>query len=126
MRRLAVFLVFFVLVFVSFHFLHAQSSSRSCVNKKLCAEMIRKGKEAYMRGRYLEAKGYFRRAIQADPSSKEAWVGYDLCVIYGLAKKVEKNVGYLEPKAPKVEEKGPPVPQPKKEEGFVIEEDEGC
>ncbi len=119
--------IFLILIFFSFSLI-AQKDLKSCVDKKLCAEMIRKGKEAYLRGRYLEAKGFFKKAIQADPTSKEAWIGYDLSVIYALAQKVEKNTGYLTPESPKIEEKGPPTPHPKQkeEEGFVIEEDEGC
>jgi hypothetical protein len=38
-------------------------------DKALCAKMLRFGKQAYMRGRYLNAKAYFRRAVQADPAS---------------------------------------------------------
>jgi len=130
MRR-AIFIggisIFLVLIFFNFSLI-AQKDLRPYVDKKLCAKMIRKGKEAYMRGRYLEAKGFFRKAIQADPTSKEAWIGYDLSVIYALAQKVEKNTGYLTPESPKVEEEGPPTPHPKQkeEEEFVIEEDEGC
>ncbi len=131
---IACFLILSFLLFTNV-FSIAQDKAKGCINKKLCAEMIRKGKEAYMRGRYLEAKYYFKKAIQADPSSSQAWTAYDLAVIFGLAKKVEKNTSYLRSEGiqkqgeTSLEKQGPPTPYPskeKKEEGFVIEEDEGC
>jgi hypothetical protein len=62
-----------------------------------CEEMIRFGKQAYDRARYLDAKEYFRKAVQADPSSKAAWRHYDLSIIYALAEKVNKNTGLIAP-----------------------------
>ena len=38
-------------------------------DKVLCAQMIRFGKQSYQRGRFLDAKEYFRKAVQADPVS---------------------------------------------------------
>lgn len=101
-------------------------------DKALCAQMIRFGKQAYERGKFLDAKEYFRKAVQADPGSLNAWRHYDLCVISALAEKVNKDAGLL---APDVSSQGParpeaaapPPPAPKPaEEKFVIEEDEGC
>jgi len=103
-------------------------------DKALCAKMLRFGKEAYMRGRYLDAKEYFRKAIQADPQSTEAWVFYDQSVIFALAEKVEKNADLVLPdlstratlpagQAP------PPAAKPAKpagKGGFRIVDDEGC
>jgi len=57
-------------------------------DKALCAKMLRFGKEAYMRGKYLDAKEYFRKAIQADPTSQTAWRYYEQAVIFGLAERV--------------------------------------
>jgi len=103
-------------------------------DKALCAKMLRFGKQAYERGKYLDAKEYFRKAVQADPGSPVAWRYYDMAVIFGLAEKVEKNAGMTAPDTSVRGEAGsaapppPPAkaaPAPKKDE-FVIEEDEGC
>ena len=66
-------------------------------NKELCAQMIAAGKEYYMRGKYLDAKNYFRKAVEADPSSQKAWRYYDQTVIFALAEKVEKSNDLLVP-----------------------------
>ena len=107
----------------------------SLPDKALCTEMIRFGKQSYERGKYLDAKEYFRKAVKADPSSTEAWRHYDLAVIYALAEKVNKNTGLI---APDVSPEGtakasaaPPPPPPQKPAAakkpkFVIVEDEGC
>lgn len=63
-----------------------------CEDKALCAEKIRYGREAYDRGQYVQAKQYFRQAVQADPSSATAWAFYDLSVMYSVAEQV-KNAG---------------------------------
>ena len=54
-------------------------------DKALCAKMLRFGKEAYVRGKYLDAKEYFRKAVQADPASQKAWRYYDLATVFALA-----------------------------------------
>ncbi len=104
-------------------------------DKALCAQMIRFGKQSYQRGKFLDAKEYFRRAVQADPASPVAWRHYDLSVISALAEKVNKDTGLI---APDVSPQGPaqakaaappppaPKPAPAKKEKFVIVEDEGC
>jgi len=115
-------------------------------DKALCAEMIRFGVQSYQRSKYLDAKEYFRKAIQADPSSAEAWRHYDLAVIYALAEKVNKDKGMI---GPDVSPQGPPPaaaapaaaaptapapaatappppPAPAKKPKFVVESDEGC
>ena len=108
----------------------------SMPDKALCAKMLRFGQQSYERGRYLDAKEYFRKAVQADPSSLAAWRYYDMATIFALAEKVEKNAKLI---APDVSTKGetsrgemappppsPPQPGPAKKPKFVIEEDEGC
>ncbi len=108
------------------------------INNELCLQMMRYGEEAYWRGRYLDAKQYFRKAIQADPTNEKAWMYYDLATIYALAEKVEKNMNLIAPdvstrhellspnsKASEVETPKPAV-VPQKNEEFVIEDDEGC
>jgi len=113
----------------------AQGAKAFTPDKALCAEMIRFGKQSYQRGKFLDAKEYFRRAVQADPASPVAWRHYDLSVISALAEKVNKDTGLI---APDVSPQGsakagvaaPPPPAPKpapaKKKKFVIVEDEGC
>ena len=104
-------------------------------DKALCAKMIQFGKQSYQRGKYLDAKEYFRRAVQADPTSTAAWRHYDLAVIFALAEKVNKDTGLIAPDVSvqgpaKAEVTAPPPPAPKaapaKKPEFVIVEDEGC
>jgi len=106
-------------------------------DKELCAKMLRFGQRAYQRGKYLNAKEYFRRAVKADPASLTAWRYYDQAVIFGLAEKVEKNANLVLPDVSTRQEaeadmpsEVPPAalePAPEKEpSGFVIIDDEGC
>ncbi|MBW2710044.1 MAG: hypothetical protein JRD04_12430 [Deltaproteobacteria bacterium] len=100
-----------------------------------CEEMIRFGKQAYDRGKFLDAKTYFRQAVQADSTSDVAWHYYDLSVVSALAEKVNKDSDLL---APDVSERGqvqpssgaasppPPPPAPVKKKRIPVEEDEGC
>ena len=62
-----------------------------------CASMIRFGKEAFQRGRYLDAKQFFRQAIEADRTNSKAWLYYDRTVIFALAEKVEQRSTLLAP-----------------------------
>ncbi len=106
-------------------------------DKAFCAKMIRFGKQAYDRGKYLDAKNYFRKAIQADPTSSAAWRFYDQAVIFALAENVEKDARLILPGTSEREEKGagaapsaPPIPPKPAAEGtkteFKIVDDEGC
>jgi hypothetical protein len=105
-------------------------------DKALCAKMLRFGKQAYQRGRYLDAKAYFRKAVQADPASPVAWRYYDLAVVFALAEKVEQNADLILPGQSKRREAGsdPAAPSPpavksapsQKDKGFKIVDDEGC
>ncbi|MBW1781161.1 MAG: hypothetical protein JRL30_10520 [Deltaproteobacteria bacterium] len=103
-------------------------------DKAFCAKMIRFGQQSYQRGKFLDAKEYFRKAVQADPASTVAWKHYDLSVISALAEKLNKDTALI---APDVSPRGsaqatsvaPPPPAPKPaptKKKFVIEEDEGC
>ena len=111
-------------------------------DKALCAKMIRFGKEAYTRGKYLDAKEYFRKAVQADPASDLAWRYYDLATLFALAEKVEQNAKLIAPgqsarqegPSPGQAPPAPPAPpppapsekKPEKEIKFKIVDDEGC
>jgi len=104
-------------------------------DKALCAKMLRFGKQAYMRGRYLNAKEYFRKAVQADPASLMAWQYYDLAAVFALAEKVEQDVSLIAPgvstrgePAPGTPSVAPPAPKmaPSEKGGVTKEEEEGC
>ena len=105
-------------------------------DKELCAKMLRFGKEAYMRGKYLDAKEYFRKAVQADPTSETAWQHYDLAAIFALAEKVEKNADLVAPdvsarELPAPGTAAPPPPAPTKpgtgkKGGVKMKDEEGC
>ncbi|MCF8130290.1 MAG: hypothetical protein K9N10_17405 [Deltaproteobacteria bacterium] len=126
--------LFLTLSFVLPPIVQAEESSQKGVDKALCAKMIRHGQEAYQRGKYLDAKEYFRKAVKADPSSLAAWAYYDQAVIFALAEKVEKNANLVLPdtstrseqQVAAPEAKTEPPPKPKKKPAFVIIEDEGC
>jgi len=75
----------------------SEEPKRFVPDKALCAKMFAFGKQAYQRGKYLDAKEYFRRAILADPSSTLAWRYYDMAIVFGLAEKVEKNANLIAP-----------------------------
>ena len=119
----------------------AEGPAKFVPDKALCAKMLRFGQQAYSRGKYLDAKEYFRKAVQADPGSQVAWRYYDQAVIFALAEKVEKNAGLTLPGVSERQETSqvkseaappsPPVakkPQGKEggEGGAKIIEDEGC
>ena len=115
----------------------SQDPSNCPPDKELCAKMLRFGKRSYERGKYLDAKEYFRRAVKADPASLTAWRYYDQAVIFGLAEKVEKNANLILPDVSTRQEAGvdmppeaspaPVMPAPQQApSGFVIIDDEGC
>ena len=120
------------MIFISYNITSAGEEKAFLVDKSLCTRMLRFGKEAYQIGKYLDAKEYFRKAIQADVSSHVAWVYYDKTVIFALAEKVEKNVKLILPDVSDRLEVGtgelPPAPaQPLKDTDFIIvDDDEGC
>ena len=99
--------------------------------------MIRFGKEAFQRGRYLDAKQFFRQAIEADRTNSKAWLYYDRTVIFALAEKVEQVSSLLAPgrslsssenTSPVQTEQAalPLVPLAESEEEEEKEEEEGC
>jgi hypothetical protein len=135
-----VFVIFLTIFFFVPTHAMAQGPENCSPDKELCARMIRFGTEAYARGKYLDAKEYFRKAVSADPTSIKAWRYYDQAVIFGLAEKVEKNANLILPDVSTRQEgditisptspASPPTPEPavrkKGETGFKIIEDEGC
>jgi hypothetical protein len=138
-RPVILTLVFiFATIFAASTYTVAQGPPSCPPDKALCAQMLRFGKEAYARGKYLDAKEYFRKAVKADPTSLTAWRYYDQTVIFGLAEKVEKNANLVLPDVSTRQEPGvglPPAVSPAPPEAatgkpgvseFKIVEDEGC
>lgn len=135
---LVIFTFFLTIIFYASGSVSAQEPANCPPDKALCAKMLRFGKQAYARGKYLDAKEYFRNAVKADPSSITAWRYYDQSVIFGLAEKVEKNGKLILPdvstrheSAAGVSPQPPPPPQKSTSEkkdqvDFKIVDDEGC
>ena len=112
-----------------------EERKRFIPDKALCAKMLQFGKQAYMRGKYLDAKEYFRKAVQADPSSLVAWRYYDLAAVFALAEKVEQDASLIAPgtstrgePTPGTPSVAPPAPKvtPGKKGAVKMEEEEGC
>jgi 3-mercaptopyruvate sulfurtransferase SseA len=73
---------------------------RNIPDDPLCARMVLLGRQAYLAGNYLDAKEFFRRAVQADPGSDLAWRYYDLATPFAIGEKLEKNANHSVPGAP--------------------------
>lgn len=61
----------------------------------LCGRLIRFGKVAQARGRHVEAKRYFWKAILVDPTSTLAWKNYDQAVLHTIADQVDRLPGLV-------------------------------
>jgi hypothetical protein len=107
------------------------------IDKQLCATKLRFGREAFNRGAYSNAKGYFRQAVQADPLNAKAWAFYDLAVMYDVADQVKRagSVKVSGAPLPGTLQKAPagsgtktppPPPPPQTTGGAIVEDDEGC
>lgn len=144
MKPKLAFLIGFVFLLLTIYFVSNNSIAQGPANcppdKELCAKMLRFGQQAYVRGKYLDAKEYFRKAVQADPTSMNAWTYYDMTVVFALAEKVEKNSNLVLPDVSTRQEAAadlssgtPPAPpeaapaqKPKGGFKFKIVDDEGC
>lgn len=82
----------------------AQSGQAYTVDPELCALMLRKGKEAFSRARYGEARDFFRKAVQADPTSQKAWSNYDLAQLYAVAEQFKNHGRIIASTAPPPEQ----------------------
>jgi hypothetical protein len=135
-KTLSVIVLFLLTIpFLSSGIALGEEAKHFVPDKALCAKMLRFGKEAYLRGKYLDAKEYFRKAVQADPASQNAWRYYDLATVFALAEKVEQNADLITPGQSAREMSGagatspppPPTPSsPAKKPAFKIVDDEGC
>ena len=114
-----------------------QQAELTAQDREYCASMIRFGKEAFQRGCYLDAKQFFRQAIEADRTNSKAWLYYDRIVIFALAEKLEQSSTLLAPgrslsssenTSPVQTEQAalPLVPLAESEEEEEEEEEEGC
>lgn len=111
-----------------------------CFDKARCAELMGHGREAFNRGKFSEAKRFFREAVKSDPSSAKAWAFYDLSVMYDVADQVKRAGSVKVSGAPLLgpaaaaptagaakPSTAPPPPPPKKPTtGAIIIDDEGC
>ena len=61
----------------------------------LCGRLVRFGKVSMDRGRFLEAKRFFWKALLVDPTSILAWQCYDQAVVFALANRVERSPGLV-------------------------------
>ena len=52
---------------------------------------------SFSAGAHLDAKQFFRQAIEADRTNSKAWLYYDRTVIFALAEKVEEGSSLLAP-----------------------------
>lgn len=106
------------------------------VDPELCALMLRKGKESFSRARYGEAKGLFRKAVQADPTSQTAWSYYDLAQMYAVAEQFKNHGRLVQSSAPAPEQTAdliqpqpvspsltPPSPAKDKEKAGAVKKD---
>ncbi len=140
LRKFAVIGAMLPVIFLMWGVGLAEEPKGGTPDKALCAKMLRFGEEAYARGKYLDAKEFFRKAIQADPTSQKAWVYYDLTAIFAIAEKAEQNTELVAPGV-SVRQEGPAsgaaqtvapptpppaAPKPPKDTGFKIGSDEGC
>lgn len=90
--------LFLTVLLTSFCFsLIAENNQTLRIDKALCEKMIRFGDEFYQRGKYLDAKEHYRKAIAADPGSKVAWKKYDQAILHALAEKTEQKNDLLTP-----------------------------
>jgi hypothetical protein len=89
-----------------------QSGQAYTVDPELCALMLRKGREAFSRARYGEARDFFRKAVQADPASQKAWSNYDLAQLYAVAEQFRNHGRIIASTAPPPEQAAELTPAP--------------
>lgn len=104
-----------------------------CFDKARCAEFIGHGREAFNRGKFSDAKRYFKEAVKSDPNSVKAWAFYDLAVMYDVADQVKRagsvkvsGAPLLGPSAATGTATPPPPPPAQPPAGAVVVDDEGC
>lgn len=84
----------------------------------LSARLLRFGQVAQARGRHVEAKRFFWKAILVDPTSTLAWKCYDQAVLFTLADRVERSPGLVGlPGLADEPQTAPAAAEPEPEEG---------
>jgi hypothetical protein len=73
------------------------------VDPERCALMLRKGQEFFSRAKFNEAKDFFRKAVQADPTSQKAWSYYDLSLFYTVGEQYKNHGRIVLSSAPQTE-----------------------
>jgi len=82
------------------------------VDSERSALMLRKGQESFSRSKFNEAKDFFRKAVQADPTSQKAWSYYDLSLFYTVGEQYKNHGKVVLSSAPQPEasqETAPPT-----------------
>ena len=82
------------------------------VDPERSALMLRKGQESFSRSKFNEAKDFFRKAVQADPTSQKAWSYYDLSLFYTVGEQYKNHGKVVLSSAPQPEasqETAPPT-----------------
>jgi len=74
------------------------------------ALLLRKGQESFSRSRFNEAKDFFRKAVQADPTSQKAWSYYDLSLFYTVGEQYKNHGKIVLSSAPQTEAAQEPAP----------------
>jgi hypothetical protein len=65
--------------------------------------LVRKGQESFSRSKFNEAKDFFRKAVQADPTSQKAWSYYDLSLFYTVGEQYKNHGKIVLSSAPQLE-----------------------
>ena len=81
------------------------------VDPERSAMLVRKGQESFSRSKFNEAKDFFRKAVQADPTSQKAWSYYDLSLFYTVGEQYKNHGKIVLSSAPQLEaaQETPPI-----------------
>ena len=81
------------------------------VDPERSAMLVRKGQESFSRSKFNEAKDFFRKAVQADPTSQKAWSYYDLSLFYTVGEQYRNHGKIVLSSAPQLEaaQEAPPT-----------------
>jgi len=79
------------------------AKAQTSVDPERSAMMLRKGQEFFSRSKFNEAKDFFRKAVQADPTSQKAWSYYDLSLFYTVGEQYKNHGKVVLSSAPQPE-----------------------
>ena len=86
------------------------ATAQTSVDPERSALMLRKGQESFSRSKFNEAKDFFRKALQADPTSQKAWSYYDLSLFYTVGEQYKNHGKIILSSAPQLEAAQEPAP----------------